>query len=190
MTGDELKYGQVPTDIEGVDALIELALDLRSEWHHGSDFLWRHLDADLWEATRNPWVVLQTVSRQRLETVLGEAQFHSDLQEFVAITSTNAAKLFGLHPQKGAIAVGADADIVVWDAEKKTTISQDILHHATDYTPYEGMQVTGWPAVSPMRASRRGAWARRTSTPGCCAGSIRIPAYSGRQRRIGSVSIS
>ncbi|MAT83769.1 MAG: alpha-glucan phosphorylase [Gammaproteobacteria bacterium] len=90
MTGDELKYGQVPTDIEGVDALIELALDLRSEWHHGSDFLWRHLDADLWEATRNPWVVLQTVSRQRLETVLGEAQFHSDLQEFVAARRASA----------------------------------------------------------------------------------------------------
>ena len=44
-----------------------------------------------------------------------------------------------------------DADIVIWDAEKKTTITQDMLHHDTDYTPYEGMDVTGWPAVTLSR---------------------------------------
>ena len=76
-----------------------------------------------------------------------------DLQEFVAITSTNAARLFGLHPQKGTISIGADADIVIWDAEKKITISQDILHHATDYTPYEGMEITGWPTATVARGS-------------------------------------
>ncbi|MBO6561262.1 MAG: dihydropyrimidinase [Nisaea sp.] len=92
--------------------------------------------------TRMPIVFHEGVVKGRLS-----------LQEFVAVTSTNAAKLFGLHPQKGAIAVGADADIVVWDAEKKTTITQDILHHATDYTPYEGMEVTGWPAATIARGS-------------------------------------
>lgn len=74
-----------------------------------------------------------------------------DLQTFVAITSTNAAKLFGLYPQKGRIGIGADADIVIWDAEKQVTISQDMLHHDTDYTPYEGMAVTGWPSLTLSR---------------------------------------
>lgn len=74
-----------------------------------------------------------------------------DLQTFVAITSTNAAKLFGLYPQKGRIGIGADADIVIWDAEKEVTITQDMLHHDTDYTPYEGLAVTGWPAVTLSR---------------------------------------
>jgi len=84
MSDVELKYGQVPPDVEGVEALIELALDLRSEWHHGSDFLWRRLDSELWEATRNPWVVLQTASRERLEVLLGETRFREDLQNLLA----------------------------------------------------------------------------------------------------------
>ncbi|EDP63439.1 D-Hydantoinase [alpha proteobacterium BAL199] len=74
-----------------------------------------------------------------------------DLQQFVALTSTNAARLFGIYPQKGTIAIGADADIVVWDPERKVRITQDILHHDTDYTPYEGMDVVGWPAVTLSR---------------------------------------
>ena len=74
-----------------------------------------------------------------------------DLQTFVALTSTNAAKLFGLYPQKGTIAVGGDADICVWDAKREVTITQDVLHHDTDYTPYEGLEVTGWPAVTISR---------------------------------------
>ncbi|MCR9176780.1 MAG: dihydropyrimidinase [Alphaproteobacteria bacterium] len=74
-----------------------------------------------------------------------------DPQQFVALTSTNAAKLFGVYPQKGTISIGADADICIWDAEKKVTITQEMLHHDTDYTPYEGMDVTGWPAVTLTR---------------------------------------
>jgi len=81
----------------------------------------------------------------------GVAKGRIDLQQFVALTSTNAAKLFGLYPKKGTIAVGADADICIWDAEREVTISQDILHHDTDYTPYEGLEVTGWPAVTISR---------------------------------------
>ncbi|MGE0625738.1 MAG: alpha-glucan family phosphorylase [Pseudomonadales bacterium] len=75
----ELKYGELPSGLAGAEPLIELALDLRSEWHHGSDFVWRYLDEELWEATRNPWVVLQSVSRQRLESALGDARFSSDV---------------------------------------------------------------------------------------------------------------
>lgn len=74
-----------------------------------------------------------------------------DAETFVAITSTNAARLFGLYPRKGVIAVGADADICIWDQTRKVTITQDILHHDTDYTPYEGLEVTGWPAITISR---------------------------------------
>lgn len=70
-----------------------------------------------------------------------------DLQRFVALNSTNAAKLYGLHPQKGTIAVGADADIAIWDPERKVTITNSMLHHNVDYTPFEGRQVTGWPVT-------------------------------------------
>jgi dihydropyrimidinase len=68
-----------------------------------------------------------------------------DLQRFVALTATNNAKTYGLHPRKGTIAVGADADIAIWDPEKRVTIRNEILHHNVDYTPYEGLEVQGWP---------------------------------------------
>jgi len=68
-----------------------------------------------------------------------------DLSTFVSLTSTHAAKLFGLHPRKGTIAVGSDADIVIWDPERKVTITQKLVQDGNDHTPYEGMEVTGWP---------------------------------------------
>ncbi|APW36223.1 dihydropyrimidinase [Rhodoferax koreense] len=70
-----------------------------------------------------------------------------DLNRFVALNSTNAAKLYGLHPQKGTIAVGADADIAIWDPERQVTITNAMLHHNVDYTPYEGRVLTGWPVT-------------------------------------------
>ena len=74
-----------------------------------------------------------------------------DLNTFVALTSTNAAKLYGLHPRKGTIAVGSDADIAIWDPEREVVISHDLLHDNLDYTPYEGMKVRGWPVVTISR---------------------------------------
>ncbi len=68
-----------------------------------------------------------------------------DLSRFVALTATNHAKLYGLYPQKGTIAVGSDADLALWDPQARRTITNDMLHHGADYTPYEGMQITGWP---------------------------------------------
>ncbi len=68
-----------------------------------------------------------------------------DLPRFVALTATNNAKFYGLHPRKGTIAVGADADIAIWDPEKRVTIRNENLHHNVDYTPFEGMEVQGWP---------------------------------------------
>ena len=71
--------------------------------------------------------------------------------EFVAVTSTNAAKIFNIHPKKGALAVGADADIVVWDPEGTRHISAKTHHQNIDFNIYEGMEVIGVPAVTLSR---------------------------------------
>lgn len=65
------------------------------------------------------------------------------INEFVALTSTNAAKLFGLFPRKGTIAPGSDADLVVWDPRVSSTIKVETLHQQVDYTPYEGFKQKG-----------------------------------------------
>lgn len=74
-----------------------------------------------------------------------------DLHRFVELTATDPAKMYGLHPRKGTIAIGADADIAIWDAHKKVVIRNDMLHHNVDYTPYEGTVVTGWPIMTLSR---------------------------------------
>nr|WP_314091758.1 dihydropyrimidinase [uncultured Shinella sp.] len=68
-----------------------------------------------------------------------------DLNQFVALSSTNHAKLYGLYPRKGTIAIGSDADIALWDPRKSVVITNNILHHGADYTPYEGVPIIGWP---------------------------------------------
>jgi dihydropyrimidinase len=73
------------------------------------------------------------------------------LKQFVELTSTNHAKTYGLYPKKGTIAVGSDADIVLWDPERCVKISHAMLHDACDYTPYEGREVTGWPVLTMVR---------------------------------------
>ena len=80
----------------------------------------------------------------------GVAKGRIDLNHFVRLTATNPAKLFGL-PGKGSIAVGYDADLVLWDANKKVTIDNDKMQQAIDYTPYDGMEVTGWPVATLLR---------------------------------------
>ena len=74
-----------------------------------------------------------------------------NLNEFVALTSTNASKIYGLYPRKGSLAIGSDADITIWDPKWERTIKQDMLHDNMDYTPYEGMEVTGWPRTVIIR---------------------------------------
>jgi dihydropyrimidinase len=77
----------------------------------------------------------------------GVGQRRLDLNAFVALTATNHAKLYGLYPKKGTIAVGSDADIAVWDPERETTITAGMLHDNAGYTPYEGRRVRGWPVT-------------------------------------------
>ncbi|MEZ5842678.1 MAG: dihydropyrimidinase [Hyphomicrobiaceae bacterium] len=81
----------------------------------------------------------------------GVAKGRIDLNTFVALSATNHAKMYGLYPQKGTIAIGSDADIVIWDAERRLTISQANQHGGADYTPYEGIEVTGWPMTTIVR---------------------------------------
>jgi dihydropyrimidinase len=73
------------------------------------------------------------------------------LSQFVDVTTTTPAKLYGLYPRKGVIAAGSDADLAIWDPDKLVTIRNEMLHHAVDHTPYEGMQVRGWPVVTISR---------------------------------------
>jgi dihydropyrimidinase len=90
-------------------------------------------------ASRLPIMFSEGVSKGRI-----------DACTFVRLTATNPAKLFGLYPRKGTIAPGNDADLVLWDPKKSVTISNAVLQHIIDYTPYEGLEVVGWP-VSTIR---------------------------------------
>ncbi len=91
-------------------------------------------------AARLPILFSEGVSKGRI-----------DINTFVAVTATNHAKTYGLYPQKGTIAVGSDADIAIWDPNKAMTITNANQHHGADYTPYEGIEVTGWPVLTMVR---------------------------------------
>lgn len=81
----------------------------------------------------------------------GVAKGRISLNKFVDIVSTNPAKIFGLYPKKGVIAVGSDADIVMIDPDKEVTITKQMLHEKVDYTPFEGFKLTGYPVMSMVR---------------------------------------
>ncbi len=91
-------------------------------------------------AARLPILFSEGVSKGRI-----------DINTFVAVTATNHAKTYGLYPQKGTIAVGSDADIVLWDPKKTMTIANENQHHGADYTPYDGIAVEGWPVLTMVR---------------------------------------
>lgn len=73
------------------------------------------------------------------------------LERFVSLCCANPARLFGLYPQKGVLAVGSDADIVLIDPNANVAVTFDMLHENTDYTPYEGEQLTGYPVMTISR---------------------------------------
>src|SRR5690349_6917133 len=76
-------YNLLPTEIEGFNSLAELALDMRSSWNHATGQVWRQLDPELWEFTQNPWVVLQTVSRDQIEHVLADPVFRTNVDSLL-----------------------------------------------------------------------------------------------------------
>jgi dihydropyrimidinase len=88
------------------------------------------------------------------------------LQRFVELTAANPARLYGLYPRKGTIAPGADADLVIWDEAAGIEIANERLHHAVDYTPYEGMRVSAWPALTLSRGEIVWDGARPLGKPG------------------------
>jgi dihydropyrimidinase len=89
--------------------------------------------------TRLPIVYTEGVSKRGMS-----------LERFVAVTSTNAARVLGLYPQKGAIAVGSDADIVVLDPTVRRTLRSADLH-GSDYSAWDGWEVHGWPSLVLLR---------------------------------------
>ncbi len=80
----------------------------------------------------------------------GVAKRGMSLERFVAITSTNAARILGLYPKKGVIAPGSDADIVLIDPSIRKTLTRDDFH-VSDYSPWEGWPITGWPVTTILR---------------------------------------
>ncbi len=90
--------------------------------------------------TRIPLIFSEGVMKKRIS-----------LNKFVDLVSTKPAKIFGLYPKKGTIAVGADGDIVIIDPNKKVKITKSMLHENVDYTPYEGFELQGYPIMTISR---------------------------------------
>src|ERR1035437_6863460 len=83
-------YNLLPTEIEGFDSLAELALDMHWSWNHATDGVWRQLDPRLWEITHNPWVVLQPVSRDRIERGLPDPVFRENVDGLIEASRQSA----------------------------------------------------------------------------------------------------
>jgi dihydropyrimidinase len=81
----------------------------------------------------------------------GVATGRLSLERFVALTSTNAARLFGMYPRKGAIAPGSDADLVIWETSERRTIRDEDLYSRAGHTVYAGRELTGWPRTTIRR---------------------------------------
>jgi dihydropyrimidinase len=87
-------------------------------------------------------------------------------EQFVALTSTNAAKLFGLYPHKGTIAVGSDADLVLWELTESRVVRGAELFSRAGFSVYEGTEVTGWPRMTIRRGQLVYKDGRITAQPG------------------------
>jgi dihydropyrimidinase len=159
--GAKFMCSPAPRDAETRDALWwdikARTLDVVSSDHSGYSYEGPHgkrangVDAPF---TRIPNGVPGLGTRLPILFSEGVVKGRITLQEFVALTATNPADLFGLSPRKGRIAPGADADLTLWDPTKTTTITVAPLRQAIDYTPYEGMVVTGWPVMTLLRGRK------------------------------------
>ena len=91
------------------------------------------------------------------------------MADWVRLCAEAPARTFGLWPRKGSLAVGADADVVVWDPTRTQSLSAAALHMRTDHSPYAGTTVTGWPSLVLSRGrpvARDGVFVRRAGWPG------------------------
>jgi dihydropyrimidinase len=97
---------------------------------------------------------------------LGVARNRISLARFVEVTSSNPAKLFGMYPQKGCIAPGSDADVVVLDPTETRVIDGSNMHSASGYSPYDGWEITGWPKFTISRGEVVAEGSSVEGTPG------------------------
>jgi dihydropyrimidinase len=151
-----------------------------------TDALWRGLvdgSIDTIGSDHAPWTrALKmdpklTVSQARpgvaeLDTMLpllfteGVATGRLTLERFVELTATNAARLFGLYPRKGTIAVGSDADLTIWETRGRRTIRDEDLHSRAGHSVYRGRELTAWPAATVRRGELVYEDGRVSGTPG------------------------
>jgi dihydropyrimidinase len=139
-------------DAEGLWAAIRAGtLDIISSDHCGYSFegargkALNGRDADF---TRIPNGVPGLAARMPIVFSEGVIKGRINVNAFVSLMATTPAKRFGLYGRKGSIAPGFDADLVIWDAERRVTLTNALMQHAIDYTPYEGLDVTGWPILT------------------------------------------
>ena len=143
---------------------------------HAPWTLRQKLDPALTVATvRNGVADLETLMPMLFSEGVGKGRL--SLSRFVELTSTNPAKLFGLYPRKGTVAVGSDADVVVWDPHLTRTIDGASMYSNAGYSVYDGREVSGWPVYTISRGEvvlehaevmarrGRGRWIRRDAAP-------------------------
>ncbi|RDI52563.1 dihydropyrimidinase [Microvirga subterranea] len=110
----------------------------------------------------------------------------SSLEKFVDLTATAPAKLYGLHPQKGAIRVGADADVAIWDPDRVVDMTDDGLHDNVGYNPYAGKKIKGWPETVLRRGEVIISDGRLQASPG--SGRLQLRKVAPSMRPTGTLS--
>lgn len=101
--------------------------------------------------TRAPGGAPGVEARMALIFSEGVSKGRISAEDFVRLTAANPARLTGLYPRKGTLMPGSDGDVVIFDPEKKVRLTRGLLHENVDYTPYEGMELTGWPVMTIAR---------------------------------------
>lgn len=119
-------------------------------FYEGTKNLGRPLD-DPPPFTQIPGGIPGIESRLAILYTYGVGTGRLSLQQWVETCSSGPARMFGLYPRKGCLEVGADADVVIFDPEKRVTLSAEMLHEHVDYTPYEGMALKGYPVTTLVR---------------------------------------
>jgi dihydropyrimidinase len=114
------------------------------------------------------------------------SQGHSSLEKFVELTATAPARIYGLHPRKGAIAVGADADIAIWNPDREVMLTDDGLHDNVGYNPFAGRTLKGWPETVLRRGETLVSDGALHATPG--SGHLQLRNCSASMRPTGNLS--